>query len=33
MSSYQTIWEQYDFTGKVIEVLSRFQTQQNDRVA
>ena len=33
MSSNQTIWEQYDFTGKVIEVLSRFQTQQNDRAA
>ena len=31
MSSYQTIWEQYDFAGKVIEVLSRFSSPQNDR--
>ena len=31
MSSYQTIWEQYNFTGKVIEILSRFPSPQNDR--
>ena len=30
MSSDQTIWEQYDFTGKVLEVLSSFQSPQRD---